>query len=96
VAALEAAERFRPDVVLLDIGLPRMNGYEVCRRLRQEPWGREMTIVALTGWGQEEDRNRSKEAGFDMHMVKPVDFDALLQLLGSVPSKSDAQARGRR
>jgi len=96
VAALEAAERFRPDVVLLDIGLPRMNGYEVCRRLRQEAWGREMTIVALTGWGQEEDRNRSKEAGFDMHMVKPVDFDALLQLLGSVPSKSDAQARGRR
>jgi PAS domain S-box-containing protein len=96
VAAIEAAERFRPDVVLLDIGLPRMNGYEVCRRLRQEPWGREITIVALTGWGQEEDRNRSKEAGFDVHMVKPVDFDALLQLLASAPSISDAQARGRR
>jgi len=96
VAAIEAAERFRPEVVLLDIGLPRMNGYEVCRRLRQEPWGREMTIVALTGWGQEEDRNRSKEAGFDVHIVKPVDFDALLQLLASAPSRTDAQARGRR
>jgi DNA-binding response OmpR family regulator len=55
-----------------------------------------MTIVALTGWGQEDDRNRSKEAGFDVHMVKPVDFDALLQLLASPPSRTDAQARGTR
>jgi CheY-like chemotaxis protein/anti-sigma regulatory factor (Ser/Thr protein kinase) len=96
VAAIEVAERVRPDLVLLDIGLPRMNGYEVCRRLRQEPWGRAMTIVALTGWGQDEDRNRSKEAGFDVHMVKPVDFDALLQLLASLPSMTDAQSRGSR
>ncbi|HEX7794204.1 MAG TPA: PAS domain S-box protein [Vicinamibacterales bacterium] len=96
VAAIEAAERFRPDVVLLDIGLPRMNGYEVCRRLRQEPWGRDITIVALTGWGQEDDRTRSKEAGFDVHMVKPVDFDALLQLLASAPSRTAPQARGTR
>lgn len=88
MAAIEAAERFRPDVVLLDIGLPRMNGYEVCQRLRQEPWGKEMTIVALTGWGQEEDRTRSKEAGFDAHMVKPVDFDALLQMLATPPFSS--------
>jgi CheY-like chemotaxis protein/two-component sensor histidine kinase len=88
LAAIEAAERFRPDIVLLDIGLPRMNGYEVCHHLRQQPWGREMMIVALTGWGQEEDRNRSREAGFDVHMVKPVDFDALLQLLASAPSKT--------
>jgi PAS domain S-box-containing protein len=96
VAAIEAAERFRPDLVLLDIGLPRMNGYQVCQRLRQEPWGRDLTIVALTGWGQEEDRNRSKEAGFDAHMVKPVDFDALLQLLASLPSTTDAHSRGSR
>jgi two-component system, chemotaxis family, CheB/CheR fusion protein len=85
VQAIEAAERLRPDVVLLDIGLPRLNGYEVCARIRKEPWGKDMVLVALTGWGQEEDRHRSKEAGFDAHMVKPVDQDALLKLIGSLP-----------
>ena len=80
-AAIEAARRLRPDVVLLDIGLPGLNGYEVCSRIRQEPWGKRATLVALTGWGQDEDRDRSREAGFDAHMVKPVDFDALLKLL---------------
>ena len=79
--ALAVAERFRPDVALLDIGLPGLNGYEVCQRLRRESWGRTMTIVALTGWGQDEDRRRSSEAGFDSHMVKPVDPPALLKLL---------------
>jgi PAS domain S-box-containing protein len=92
VAALEAAARLRPDVVLLDIGLPRMNGYEVCRRIRQEPWGRTVTIVALTGWGQEEDRHRSQEVGFDAHMVKPVDVDALMKLLASLPVAHEAQS----
>lgn len=81
LAALEAAERLRPDVVLLDIGLPKLNGYEVCRRMRERPWGRDMLLVALTGWGQEEDRNRSREAGFDSHLVKPVDDQALRELL---------------
>ncbi len=81
LAAIEAARRLRPDVVLLDIGLPGLNGYEVCSRIRQEPWGKRATLVALTGWGQDEDRDRSREAGFDAHMVKPVDFDALLRLL---------------
>src|SRR6185436_250781 len=84
IAALEAAERLRPDAVLLDIGLPRMNGYEVGRRIRQTPWGKQLTLVALTGWGQDEDRDRSRDAGFDAHMVKPVDLDALLKLLASV------------
>jgi len=84
--ALEAAQRLRPDVVLLDIGLPRMNGYEVCRRIRQESWGQDLTVVALTGWGQEEDRQRSREAGFDAHLVKPVDYDNLTKLLTSLPS----------
>jgi signal transduction histidine kinase/ActR/RegA family two-component response regulator len=82
-AALEVAERWRPDAVLLDIGLPGLNGYEVCRRIRQKPWGKSMLLVALTGWGQEEDRLRSKEAGFDTHMVKPVDPDVLLKLVAS-------------
>ena len=79
--ALEAAERLRPDVVLLDIGLPGLNGYEVCRRIRQEPWGKDMVLVALTGWGQEEDRHRSREAGFNAHVVKPVDHDELMKLI---------------
>lgn len=79
--ALEAAERFRPDLVLLDIGLPKLNGYEVCERIRREPWGKDMTIVAVSGWGQEQDRLRSQEAGFDHHVVKPVDLAALTELL---------------
>ena len=83
VEAIEAAERLRPDAVLLDIGLPGLNGYEVCRRIREQPWGKDLMLVALTGWGQEEDRQRSQEAGFDTHMVKPVDHDALLKLLAS-------------
>jgi CheY-like chemotaxis protein len=87
--ALEAASRFRPDVMLLDIGLPGMSGYEVCRRIRQEPWGQTMRIVALTGWGQEEDRQRSREAGFDTHIVKPVDHEVLLKMLESIPGSDD-------
>jgi CheY-like chemotaxis protein/anti-sigma regulatory factor (Ser/Thr protein kinase) len=79
--ALAVAERFRPEVALLDIGLPGLNGYEVCERLRQQPWGRTVTIIALTGWGQDEDRRRSSMAGFDAHMVKPVDPQALLRML---------------
>jgi DNA-binding response OmpR family regulator len=71
--------------VLLDIGLPKLNGYEVCSRIRRTPWGRDLVLVALTGWGQEEDRHRSREAGFDAHMVKPVDFDALVKLIASLP-----------
>jgi PAS domain S-box-containing protein len=81
---VEIAERFRPDVVLLDIGLPRLNGYQVCHRIRAAPWGRNMVLIAMTGWGQDEDRSRSKEAGFDAHIVKPVDHDALMELLGSL------------
>jgi len=86
VKAMEAAERLQPDVVLLDIGLPQLNGYEVCRRIREQPWGRGLTLVAVTGWGQQEDRRRSREAGFDTHIVKPVDPEGLLRLLASLPS----------
>ncbi len=81
--ALAAAEDFRPDVAFLDIGLPRMNGHEVAERIRRQPWGKDMTLIALTGWGQDSDRLRSKEAGFDRHLVKPVDPTVLLELLGS-------------
>ena len=84
--ALEAAERFRPDVMLLDIGLPKLNGYEACRRIREQAWGRQMMIVALTGWGQDDDRRRSSEAGFDEHLVKPVDYARLTALLATMPA----------
>jgi CheY-like chemotaxis protein/two-component sensor histidine kinase len=82
--ALDAAEQHRPGVVLLDIGLPSLNGYDVCRRIRQEPWGKTMVLIALTGWGQDEDRRRSQEAGFDGHLVKPVDHTRLLTLLATL------------
>jgi CheY-like chemotaxis protein/two-component sensor histidine kinase len=81
--AVEAAERLRPHVALLDIGLPKLDGYEACRRIRAQPWGKNIRLVALTGWGQEEDRRRSTEAGFDAHLVKPVDFRVLSELLES-------------
>ncbi|MFP5287775.1 MAG: response regulator, partial [Thermoanaerobaculia bacterium] len=84
--AVEKAEAFRPDVVILDIGLPKMNGYDACRALRARPWARDTVIVALTGWGQEEDRRKSSEAGFDRHLVKPVDPAALFDLLRSLAS----------
>jgi CheY-like chemotaxis protein len=79
--AIQAAASWRPDVTLLDIGLPKLNGYEVARRLREEPWGKRMVIIALTGWGQESDKRRAYEAGCDHHLTKPVDARALEGLL---------------
>ena len=79
--AVEVAETFHPELVLLDIGLPKLNGYDVARRIRQQPWGRDVILVALTGWGQDEDRRRSQEAGFNFHIVKPVELAALEELL---------------
>lgn len=85
--AVKQAVEYKPDVMLLDIGLPKMNGYEACRAIREQPWGKQITIVALTGWGQEEDRRKSTEAGFDDHLVKPVSPAALIKLLAdSQPS----------
>jgi CheY-like chemotaxis protein len=83
--ALAAAEEFRPEVILLDIGMPGMDGHEVARRLRGRPEFRHATLVALTGWGQESDRRRSAEAGFDRHLVKPVASGALRSLLADLP-----------
>jgi PAS domain S-box-containing protein len=86
--AVQAAATFRPDVVLLDIGLPKMNGYESARHIRAQPWGKEMALIALTGWGQEEDKRRAFEAGFDHHLTKPVEaaaLEKLLALIGPVP-----------
>lgn len=79
--AVQTAAAFRPQVVLLDIGLPRMNGYETAQQIRREPWGRNVALIALTGWGQEEDKQRAFDAGFDHHLTKPVDPAALGKLL---------------
>jgi CheY-like chemotaxis protein len=76
-AAFAAAETFRPDIALLDIGMPKQNGYEVARRIRATPWGASLLLVAVTGWGQAEDKRRAKEAGFDHHFTKPLDLDVL-------------------
>jgi CheY-like chemotaxis protein len=84
-AAVAMAEAMRPDVVLLDIGMPKLDGYEACRRIRKAAWGKKMFLIALTGWGQAEDRNRTREAGFNHHLVKPVEAATLMKLLASVP-----------
>jgi signal transduction histidine kinase len=79
--ALTLAGEFRPQVILLDIGMPDLDGFEVCRRLRAESWGREIFLVALSGWGQESDQRRSAEAGFNAHLVKPLDYSLLESIL---------------
>jgi two-component system CheB/CheR fusion protein len=80
-SAVEAALSFRPEVILLDIGLPGLSGYEVAERLRRRPEFARTLLVAMTGWGQEEDRRRSKEVGFDRHLVKPVDPESIRELV---------------
>ena len=82
--AVELAGSFGPEVVLLDIGLPRIDSHEACRRIRQQLWGTDMTIIALTGWGQDEDRRKSVDAGFDAHLIKPADIDILVKLLAEI------------
>ena len=82
--ALDVAAAFRPDVMFLDIGMPKLNGYEVARRIRQQAWGKDMVLIALTGWGQAEDKRRSLEAGLNFHLVKPVLPVALEELLAGV------------
>jgi PAS domain S-box-containing protein len=82
--ALEIAVQLRPEVVLLDIGMPKLNGFEVAKQIREQEWGQTVTLIALSGWGQEEDRRRSKEAGFDYHLIKPVEIAHLEKLLASL------------
>ena len=82
--AVQVASEFRPEVVLLDIGLPKIDGHEVAQRIRKEPWGRQMCLIAVTGWSDETDRARSRASGFNHHLVKPLDTGHLAQLLGSV------------
>ncbi len=81
--AIGVAEQARPDVILLDLGLPKLDGFEVCRRIRQQAWGKEMVVVALTGWGHDEARTKTNQSGFDMHLVKPVDPETLFLVLAA-------------
>ncbi|MGE3819331.1 MAG: PAS domain S-box protein [Isosphaeraceae bacterium] len=92
IEAVEAAREFQPDVILMDVGMPRLNGYEAARRIRDQPGGRDVTIFALTGWGQRGDQERSKAAGCDAHLVKPVDIHELEKLLAGVKRGSRAGA----
>ncbi|MDB5988509.1 MAG: luxQ [Nevskia sp.] len=87
LAAVATAATFRPEVVILDLGLPNMNGYQVARQIRRQAWGRHMVLVALTGWGQPEARKKSTDAGFDGHLVKPVDEAALARLLAEIDQR---------
>jgi two-component system, chemotaxis family, CheB/CheR fusion protein len=94
VRALDAFEQLLPDVVLLDIGLPGLDGYEVARRMRASTCGRQALVIAVTGWTQAEVRQRSRDAGCDHHLVKPVDLDRLRELLGREKIANAASAGG--
>jgi CheY-like chemotaxis protein len=91
--ALDEVEAYRPSVMLLDIGMPGMDGLEVARRVRQSASSRDLTVIALSGWGQDEDRRRSREAGIDYHMVKPIDLDELGRLLMALAPSRASRAR---
>lgn len=96
-AALNKAEEFRPDVAILDIGLPKVNGYDLAKQIRQRPWAKDVVLVALTGWGQAQHRLRSQKSGFNHHLNKPVEFDVLQQILAaadtSLPVRNNVAAR---
>ncbi|MGH8177555.1 MAG: response regulator [Steroidobacter sp.] len=94
VEAYELAGQYRPHLALLDLGMPVLDGYEAARRIRQHPWGRQMAIVALSGWGQHADVQRSRESGFDSHLVKPASFDALAQVLNRLPPDKEEAVGG--
>jgi CheY-like chemotaxis protein len=81
--AIEVADRFQPDIVLMDLGMPKLDGYGAARHIRGQPWGQQMILIALSGWGQDGHKQRAKEAGFDHHLVKPADPAQLQRLLAS-------------
>jgi len=90
--AIAAAQSFRPEVALLDIGMPMGDGYMVARSIREHPWGRQIYLVAITGWGKNDDKQRAREAGFDVHLVKPIDPETLNRLLASIKPASEESA----
>jgi signal transduction histidine kinase len=92
VEALQLAAQCQPEVMLLDIGMPKLDGYEVAKQVRTQPWGSATVLIALTGWGQDDDRRRSREVGFNSHLVKPLDFDSLTVILARLPAPKIAEA----
>lgn len=87
--AVESATRLKPDVVILDIGMPKLNGYDAARRIREQPWAQTTLLIAITGWGQTQDRQRSQASGFNHHLIKPVDAEELEELLRSFAARAD-------
>jgi len=94
--ALETAATFRPAVVLLDVAMPKLNGYDAARKIREQPWGKNMVLIAVTGWGQARDRQRSREAGFDAHLTKPVDYPVLVRMLAELSAGADVHQCSQR
>jgi CheY-like chemotaxis protein len=92
-AAVRECAQWNPEVALLDIGMPRLNGFDACRRIRAQPGGAARTMIALTGWGQPQDVRRSADAGFDQHLVKPIEVEALSALLGAVADNRNQRLR---
>jgi DNA-binding response OmpR family regulator len=87
VEAVGLADEYHPDTIVLDIGMPKMNGYEVAQKMRAKTWGKDAMIIALSGWGQEDDKRRSHEVGIDHHLVKPLEPASLLELLAKQDNK---------
>ena len=92
--AIEKAQQFQPEVIVLDIGMPNLDGVETARRLRQQPWARHVVLIAITGWGDDNNKRESAEAGFDVHLVKPVDPMTLVDVLNNI-DKSTARRKAR-
>jgi len=92
--AIEKAEQFRPDVIVLDVGMPMLDGYETAIRIRQQPWSRDVVLIAVTGWGNEKDKLKSAAAGFNVHLVKPVDATTILEALDQMDQSKAGEANG--
>jgi CheY-like chemotaxis protein len=92
--AIEKAEQFRPDVIVLDVGMPMLDGYETAIRIRQRPWSRDVVLIAVTGWGNDKDKLKSAAAGFDVHLVKPVDATTILEALDQMDQSKAGETNG--
>jgi CheY-like chemotaxis protein len=92
--AIEKAEQFRPDVIVLDVGMPMLDGYETASRIRQRPWSRDVVLIAVTGWGNDKDKLKSAAAGFDVHLVKPVDATTILEALDQMDQSRAGETNG--
>jgi len=94
VEALEKADQCRPDVIVLDVGMPKLDGYETAKRIRQQPWGGGVLLIAVTGWGNEKDKRKSAESGFNVHLVKPVDALSILNILDQMDQSNAERQSG--